>query len=1052
MPQPPRPGRRPSRLRLSFPWFLLVLMLAGSAQAQYFGRNKIQYDNFDWQVLSTPHFEIFFYEEEEDLAARAAVIAEDAYLRLSQLLDWEFSSQIPFVLYASPNDFQQTNIADGIIGEGVGAFAEPVRNRMVIPYPGDNPGFVHVINHELVHVFMFDIAFHSTRDNSARRAFFQIPLWFAEGAAEWFSAGWDQAADMWIRDLTIYDGIIPLDQIWGGFQVYKQGQSAMRYMAQTYGEEKVVDFFLGIGRTRNVDQALQRAIGLDTEEFSENWEKAIKQEYWPLYADKQEPASIGRQMTDHVEQGNYFYQQPTISPDGRYIAFFSDYDGLVDLYLMDAIEGNILRKLVTGYRSNRFLTLHSFESSIGFSPDSGRVCFVAKSGRDEVLYVVRVEDGEVLQDIPLGMDIARSPAWSPRGDRVVLSGTRGGQTDLYLVDLTEESITALTDDIADEHSPSWYPDGERVLYSRFPNTTVDVRFERTNGMMQLAPVDFDQFGNVVHGNSSYDLHAMDLASGESWEVVATAADDTDPFVVDDDTIVFVSNLTGIDNLYRHEPDTGRLVRLTDVLGGVFHPSVSAAADRMAFSAFSNRGWDIYVTENFRRFAEENDFPREAETDLVSIRMPRRSEAPVVTAAPSLPPDDLRRRVRGDGAEEESDTVAASAAGSEVVAQVADTERALAEGADAISLAALTAEDVEGESTEVDSVGGPGFEFLDDEKPKFQPRRPIGTVEPYRLRFSLDPVRGGYGGVYYTEGVGLGFANVLSMSDLLGNHRMQFLVNFYGSIKYSDLAASYYYLKRRINYAGGIFHYRNFLNSNFTSLGEVYDRNQLFAERNYGVFGLASLPLTQFDRIDFELQAFISEKTFYDTDDGFFYFESETQRDRLIQPSLSFVHDSSLYGPGSHGPITGSRWLVSFSPAIPLSSNDVDRNTTFLDYRRYFRLWGRNSLAFRTVGAVSNGGTPRQFVVGGPSTLRGWDIFDFERLDEDGNPRHDNLLGRKLFLMNVEYRFPLVDALILGWPGRFGIGGIGGAVFFDAGSAWNDGFRAFNTDKNGNFVL
>ncbi|HEX9641650.1 MAG TPA: hypothetical protein VGB13_10090, partial [Candidatus Krumholzibacteria bacterium] len=115
--------------------FLVILLLGQGAAAQRFGRNKIQYENFDWRVLSTPHFEIFFYPEEEALAARAAVIAEDAYLRLSEVFDHKFSSQVPFILYASPNDFQQTNVSPGLIGEGTGGFSEPLRNRMVLPYP-----------------------------------------------------------------------------------------------------------------------------------------------------------------------------------------------------------------------------------------------------------------------------------------------------------------------------------------------------------------------------------------------------------------------------------------------------------------------------------------------------------------------------------------------------------------------------------------------------------------------------------------------------------------------------------------------------------------------------------------------------------------------------------------------------------------------------------------------------------------------------------------------------------------------------------------------------
>lgn len=1020
---------------------------APQASGQYFGRNKIQYENFEWQILNTPHFEIFFYPEAEELAVRAAVIVEDAYQRLSRVFDHEFGQQVPFILYASPNDFQQTNIADGLIGEGTGGFSEPMRNRMVLPYPGDNAGFVHVINHELVHVFMFDIVYKSLQSNDVRRRWFPVELWFAEGMAEWFSSGWEQNADMWMRDATIYDWVVPLPQIYGGYQVYKQGQSAMRYIANTYGEEKVVELFKTLGRTNNVDRALLQTIGLNTSDFSDEWIKSLKKEYWVAYSNKQEPATIGRRLTDHWKERAYFFQQPSLSPDGRYIAFFSDFDGLVDLFLMDAIEGKVIRKLVTGYRSNRFLSLHSFDSSIGFSPDSRMVTFVAKSGRDEHLYAVDVETGEVVHEVPLRMDIARSPAWSPVDDKVVLSGTRGGRTDLYLVDFSEKSVVALTDDFTDEHSPAWYPDGTRILYSAYPAATDEIAFERdAGGLLRLEPRVVKEPQMRARGDG-HDLFALDLATGEAELVLATAGDDLDPCVVDERTIVFVSDLTGVLNLYSYDPELGELKRLTDVLGGIFHPSVSASSDRLAFTAFDRAGFDIFLRENFRTLVQEADFPQSPPEDFASIPMPK----PVKVLAEGED-DGPGRLVLGSALPLQGAKPAArDEAGDKTVAQVAMAERKQRQGdgdfvpasTDSETVAPADTTGVEDGAASADSLRWEGDATSDLTAPEpvaVTPAeaagRTIGTVQPYRLRFSLDPVGSGYGGAYYAQGIGLGVAQVISASDLLGNHRMQFLVNFYGSLEYSDLAASYYYLKRRLNLAGGIFHYRNFINSNFTSLGEVYDRNRLFSERNYGIFGLASYPLTQFDRVDFELQAFVSEKTFYDYDRTFgFYFESGKERDRLLQPSISFVHDSTFYG--RMGPITGSRWLASFSPAIPLSDEDVDRVTSFVDYRKYFRIWDRNSLAFRVIGAQSNGSNPRRFVVGGPWTLRGWDIFDFEDLDDEGDPLNPSLLGRKMMLMNLEYRFPAVDALILGWPGRWGFGGVEGTAFVDVGAAFDD---------------
>jgi outer membrane protein assembly factor BamA len=139
--------------------------------------------------------------------------------------------------------------------------------------------------------------------------------------------------------------------------------------------------------------------------------------------------------------------------------------------------------------------------------------------------------------------------------------------------------------------------------------------------------------------------------------------------------------------------------------------------------------------------------------------------------------------------------------------------------------------------------------------------------------------------------------------------------------------------------------------------------------------------------------------------------------------------------------------------VPLSDDSVKRTTSFFDVRKYAHIWYRNSLAFRLVGATSFGADPRQFTVGGPGTLRGYDVYDFET--QVPGTMYDNLLGRNLMVMNLEYRFPLVDYLIFGWPGRFGFSGIGATVFFDAGSAFNqdfDKFQVFTTDITGNTRL
>ena len=135
--------------------FLLVvglLLMPATTQAQYFGKNKVQYKSFDWRVLETPHFEIMFYERESEVVQDAARMAEAAYDKLSTVLRHEFTNRIPLILYASHADFQSTNITPSRIDTGTGGITELVRRRVFLPFTGSYAELRHVLTHELVHV------------------------------------------------------------------------------------------------------------------------------------------------------------------------------------------------------------------------------------------------------------------------------------------------------------------------------------------------------------------------------------------------------------------------------------------------------------------------------------------------------------------------------------------------------------------------------------------------------------------------------------------------------------------------------------------------------------------------------------------------------------------------------------------------------------------------------------------------------------------------------------------------------------------------------------
>ena len=285
------------------------------------------------------------------------------------------------------------------------------------------------------------------------------------------------------------------------------------------------------------------------------------------------------------------------------------------------------------------------------------------------------------------------------------------------------------------------------------------------------------------------------------------------------------------------------------------------------------------------------------------------------------------------------------------------------------------------------------------------------------------------GVFFSTGYGFGLMNQIAFSDLMGDHHVHVAFNIYRSLEDSDLMLAYYYLRKRIDYSVGVFQFKNYLNSRVSSIGETFLDYRYFTERNYGLFGSASFPFSTFTRLDLELQAYISEREFYDfytydpnSVSGYVYVPGEKSTRRLVQPALTLVHDSAYFG--SFGPVIGSRYMLSVSRSLSFTGDDVSRTTAFLDYRKYLPVFYRNYLAFRAIGSMSTGDDRRFFFLGGPLTMRGYDYLQFQ--------------GPRMMLFNLEYRYPLVDALIFGWPARWALTNVGGTLFLDSGAVWGEG--------------
>ena len=423
----------------------LVTMGALPASAQYFGQNKVQYERFDWEVLETRRFDIYYYPEEREAVQLAARMAERWYTRLSKALDHELDGRQPLILYASHPHFQQTNVIEGGIGEGTGGVTESLKRRVVMPFAGPLGETDHVLGHEIVHAFQYDIGFMM-----GGRGLFRLPLWFIEGMAEYLSVGpVDPHTTMWMRDAARgkLPGINRLDN--GRYFPYRWGQALWAYIAGRWGDDAVNHILKASRRTRDARAAIERITEISSDSLSADWHSAMRAAFDPLLAHTDSaPATYGVELLSKDKGGGGLNVAPALSPDGRRVAFMSERDLFsIDIYLADAETGKVERKLTETALDPHFESLQFINSAGAWRMDGTQFAVGAISAGQAVVSIFEVETGNVVRELALPeLGEVVNPTWSPDGRYLAFSANAGGFSDLFLYDLERDTLRRLTDD------------------------------------------------------------------------------------------------------------------------------------------------------------------------------------------------------------------------------------------------------------------------------------------------------------------------------------------------------------------------------------------------------------------------------------------------------------------------------------------------------------------------------------------------------------------------------------------------------------------------------
>ena len=978
----------------------IILLSLSCLNAQSFGQNKVQYREFDWNFIQTPHFDIYYYGDQQDLAEFAAEVAEESYEQISIHLRWDLKRRVSIMVYNSHNEFQQTNVVGSYMREGIGGVTELFKNRVVFPFEGNYEQFRHVIHHELVHALINDMVYGGRMQNVvSSRTKIRVPIWSNEGLAEYLSSNWDTKADMVIRDIAVHERMPSVQEL-NYFMAYKGGQSLWRFIAGKYGREKIGDVFRSMKRMQNAEKGYESALGMNYKDLTKKWHKYLKKEYWADVKDRDPLEDMSEKLTDHKKQNNFYNVSPALSPDGSMVAVLSDQNGYFDIHILDAMTGKRIKKLVKGNRGVDFEELKWLQPGLSWSPDSKEIVLAAKAGKGDVLHVIDVESRKS-KKYELDIEGVFSASWSPKGNEIAYVGQSGSASDIYIFDLDSESSRKITDDIFSDAYPSWNSDGTMLAF-------VSDRGDRVSGEYDGSIYDHD-YGQT-------DIYTVSVENNNIERITNTAHNESHPVWANtSEKLFYTSDFNGVWNLYIHPLDSlkgddlwGQPYAVTNVLTGLQQPTLSKDDRLLIFAGYSGIGWDLYSMANPLKLKKQSVDPTQfilnGETEKTAIADLRKHKS------------NMKRDM--DGSSNYSNYIFA---------------RGYRHFNSPIKESSVSEELVSVDSVKVDGRY---------------------VTKAYKTRFTLDLVSGNLqiSNVFGTSGM-----TYFAFSDILGDHQIAFGTEMVLTLENSDYFFQYGYLKNKVDYYLIAFQNANFFQADYWSLARLRHYglqgiiSQPFSRYQRLDYGLS------WHNINYS----ILEQAYNDYNQ-IQYYTTYSSTYSTVLPRVSWIFDNAVFG--FTGPVDGFRQNTTLTVNPGYGSNDIKFQTVKTDVRKYWRFGRDYTIALRGFIGKSLGPNKQKFFLGGiPYLLSGGgetngvqdnNIFRDVILDtSNGSLIHDiyfteyawplrgarfaERFGNTTSLFNIEVRFPFINYLALGFPLKMIFGNIRGHAFMDIGAAWDD---------------
>ncbi len=1013
---------------------VLLVMITG-AQAQQarevFGKNRIQYRQFDWVYLSGENFDVYYYDARKGVAQEALEFLEAEFDRITDMIDYPPYFKTKVFVYNSLSDLRQSNMGLNRNTNKIGGETEFVKPYIEVAHMGTAQEFKEELLFKISELMVNEMMFGGNlKDIFQSSILMSLPEWFVLGASQYVAKGWTSEMDDYIRQLMRTRKAKRATKLTGK-EAALVGQSIWNFITEKYGKSSMANILNYTRVTRNEEKSILITLGINFRQMLTEWQRYYSE--MEAVVSKSYVSPSDSTIFESPNNRTTEYTTVKVSPDGRHIAYAENDRGRYIIRIR-SLESGKTKTIISGGSKVINQRVDYRQPLIAWSDANTLGVIGVKHGE----YVFWLYDLSTNSKQPRALEKfsnVRSFSFSGNGRLVILSADFEGKSDLFLLSARRDRVKRLTNDLFDDLDPTFIPNSNRIVFSS----------NRTNDTLRanLKP----EFGKL---SSNYNLFVFDLDSSNLVvkRVTNTLSKDIGPIASDENNFYYLSDQRGITNLFKYNRSTGIYTQVTNFSSSIQHYDLNVSTGTLAMVVTENQKQHIYLDRSFN-VGRQVFTPATRRKELQQARVIREKRKQEDNNKNMSIKDLLNARLKESQKDKDTTTVthpdSATVHHDTVKVKADSIPKPQEKKPDVVNTDNYTFED------EAVKQAQPSESFL-TRYIKARDKSRITGPFPYESKFSADNL---VTSLVVDQLRGVGLLLETQMNDMLENYRfiggLMVPINLQGG----DVYAEFQYLPSLIDFSVR-FDRKAIRWNTIETADNLVSEEYKYTLNRFEVS--ASLPIS--DRIRFTLKPFGASARSIDL--GVSDFPSNPPTAVPVTNYYAGIRSELVYDNSvSTGLnlIEGTRGKISFQHHQGLNNKDLSFTQVTADIRHYQQIYKEIVLAVRGYAGTFFGNSPKVYMLGGMdnwlfnkthytgTTSKGQpnplgvatanqDILFMEYATALRGFDYGTLFGNSVMLFNAELRVPLIRALANGPISSNFFRNMQFTAFYDIGTSWS----------------